>query len=208
VRLAVWLAVLASVALLAFALRTRILRAAGWSLVADDPIGPADVIVLTIDAGAAGVLEAADLVREGIANRVAVFVEKPDPVDNEYIRRGYKYEDRADRWLRMLTNMGVTNLERIPVPVNGTEAEGQFLPQWCAERHLGVVVVVTTPDHSRRVRRVLRREMKGHATKVMVRATRFSVFQPDAWWQTRAGTRVGLVELEKLFLDVSRHPFN
>ena len=57
------------------AIRTPVLRAAGWALVITNaPAGPADIIVVAVDADGAGVLEAADLVHEGVATRVAVFV--------------------------------------------------------------------------------------------------------------------------------------
>src|SRR6266446_8033482 len=88
-----WVLIL-SVALLAVtimtvpAIRTPILLAAGWALVVDEPVGPADVIVVAIDAGGAGLLEAADLVHSGIATRVAVFSDPPDAVAREFIRRG------------------------------------------------------------------------------------------------------------------------
>ena len=44
------------------AVREPVLRAAGRTLVVDDPIAPADMIVVSLDSGGAGVLEAADLV--------------------------------------------------------------------------------------------------------------------------------------------------
>ena len=44
--------------------RIPILRELGSSLVYRDPLTPADVIVVTLDSGGAGSLEAADLVRE------------------------------------------------------------------------------------------------------------------------------------------------
>src|ERR1700731_869711 len=44
------------------AIRTPILRAAGWALVVDEPLEPADIIVIAVDADGPGVLEAADLV--------------------------------------------------------------------------------------------------------------------------------------------------
>jgi hypothetical protein len=68
-------------------------------------------------------------------------------------------------------------------------------------------VVVTTSDHTRRLRRVLRRSMDGHATRIAVRAARYSPFDPDRWWETRTGARTGIVELQKLLFDVARHPF-
>jgi len=48
------------------AVRTPVLRAAGWALVVDEPVAPADVIVISLDSGGAGALEAADLVQSGI----------------------------------------------------------------------------------------------------------------------------------------------
>lgn len=49
--------------------REPVLRAAGWALVVNEPVEPADIIVVTVDSGSAGALEAADLVQSGIAKR-------------------------------------------------------------------------------------------------------------------------------------------
>jgi hypothetical protein len=43
---------------------------------------------------------------------------------------------------------------------------------------------------------------------VSVRAARYGPFHPDRWWLTREGIRVGVVELQKLLLDVVRHPLS
>jgi uncharacterized SAM-binding protein YcdF (DUF218 family) len=209
-----WAIVLAALALAALAIvavrpiREPILRAAGWALVADnEPVGTADVIVLSIGSGGAGALEAADLVKSGVSKRVAVFADPPSGEDFEFIRRGLPYEDAAARQIRQLKMLGVTDVEKIS-RVNGTDSEGQALPRWCDEQHLRSIVVVTTKDHSRRLRRVLDRDMKGHATKVSVRAARYSNFDPDRWWRTRGGARIEIVELQKLLLDFVLHPLS
>lgn len=189
--------------------RGPILRAAGGALVVDDALGPADIIVVATGADGAGVLEAADLVRSGVATRVAVFADPPDPVvDREFLRRGIPYEDAAARSVRQLGALGVQTIEQIPRAVAGTEDEGRALPEWCDQRRFRSVVVVTTSDHSRRLRRLLRRAMKGHETRVMVRPARYSQFDPDRWWETREGTRTQVIELQKLFLDVVLHPMS
>src|SRR5256885_15163291 len=90
-------AVAGAVALGVSPFRTAIFRAAGRALVAEDPIEPADVIVIASNADGSGVLEAADLVGKGIATRVAVFADPPDAVDREVLRRGLPYEDAAAR---------------------------------------------------------------------------------------------------------------
>src|SRR5882757_185165 len=94
-----WAPILVMVALAAFAivavrsLREPILRAAGWALVVDEPVAPADIIVVSLDSDGAGALEAADLVQSGIATRVAVFTDRPSGEDHEFVRRGLPYDD-------------------------------------------------------------------------------------------------------------------
>jgi hypothetical protein len=188
--------------------RTPILRSLGWALVVDDPLDSADVIVVAIDAGSAGVLEAADLVHSGVSSRVAVFADPPDDVDREFLRRGIPYEDAAARLIQQLRALGVTNVERIPRPVAGTEEAGSVLPQWCGERQLRSIVVVSNADHTRRIRRVLHRAMAGRQVRVFVRGSHYSGFDPDRWWQSRGALRTGIVELQKLLFEVARHPLS
>ena len=208
-----WAPILVVLALTAFAivairpLREPVLRAAGWALVVNEPVASADIIVLSFESGGAGALEAADLVQSGVAKRVAVFQDPPSGEDNEFIRRGLPYEDEAARQIRQLKMLGVTDVVKIS-RVEGTESEGQVLPQWCDEQHLKSIVVVATKDHSRRLRRVLDRAMKGHPTNVTVQAAHYSDFDPDRWWETRGGVRTEIVELQKLLLDVVLHPLS
>jgi hypothetical protein len=198
------LAMAAIVAVLS--VREPILRAAGWALVVNEPLAPADVIVVSLDSGGAGALEAADLVQSGIAKRVAVFADPPSGDDHEFIRRGLPYEDRAARQIRQLRWLGVTDVVKIPVVEAGTQTEEQVLPLWCDQHQFRSIVLVTSRDHSRRVRRVLDRVMKGHPTRVAVRPEHYSNFDPDRWWKTRAGMRTEIIELQKLLLEVVLHP--
>ena len=94
--------------------REPVLRAAGWALVVNEPIAPADIIVVSPDSGGAGALEAADLVQSGIATRVAVFTDPPSGEDHEFIRRGLPYEDEGARQIRQLKWLGVTDVVQIP----------------------------------------------------------------------------------------------
>jgi uncharacterized SAM-binding protein YcdF (DUF218 family) len=208
-----WAAVLAALALAGFAIvairpvREPVLRALGWALVASDPVAPADVIVLTLNSGGAGALEAADLVHGGVSKRVAVFEDPPSGEDFEFIRRGLPYDNASSRQIRELAALGLTNVERIS-KIDGTESEGRALPQWTDAQGLKSIIVVAARDHSRRLRRVLGRAMTGHSTRVAVKAARYSNFDPDRWWETRSGVRTEIVELEKLLLDYLMHPIS
>jgi hypothetical protein len=188
--------------------RESLLRAAGWVLLVNEPVEPADIIVVATDADGPGVLEAADLVRRGIATRVAVFADPPGRVDREFIRRGVPYEDEAARLTRQLRSLGVMAIEQLPRADAGTQGEADVLPGWCDQHQFRSVVVVTTADHSRRLRRVLRRAMRGHPTRVTVRPAPHSEFDPDRWWESRGGIRTEIIELQKLLLDIARHPLS
>jgi len=185
--------------------RQALFRAAGRALVADDTVTHVDVIVIAVDDYGAGVLEAADLVHQGIASRVALFSDPPDVSDREFARRGVPYYDAAALSVQQLHALGVSAVEVIERSVGGTEEEGLVLPRWCAERNYHSVLLVTSADHSRRVRRVMRRAFTKQGIELMVRYSRFSRFDPAAWWHTRTGIRTELVESEKLLVDVLLH---
>jgi hypothetical protein len=208
-----WATIIAALVLAAFVIvavppiRESLLRGAGWALVAyRESLVPADIIVLTVDSGGAGALEAADLVHSGVSKRVAIFDQPPKIEHTEFVRRGLPYEDEGARQVRELATLGVTDVVHIS-KVNGTGDEGQALPQWSDEQHLQSMVVVATRDHSRRLRRVLDRAMKGRLTQVTVQAARYSDFDPDRWWETREGIRTEITELQKMLLDLVLHPF-
>jgi hypothetical protein len=213
-----WAPILVVLALAAFAivairpLREPVLRAAGWALVVNEPVASADIIVLSLDSGPAGALEAADLVQSGVSKRVAVFMDPPSGEDHEFIRRGLPYEDAGARQIRQLGWLGVTDVVQIPrteaETEAGTEGEGQVLPPWCDQHQFRSIVFVAARDHSRRLRRVLDRVMKGHPTRVTVQPARHSSFDPDRWWETRDGVRTEIVELQELVLDVVLHPMS
>jgi uncharacterized SAM-binding protein YcdF (DUF218 family) len=187
------------------AARVPLLRAAGWALVAADPLERADVIVIAAYADGEGVLEAAELVKAGFATRVAIFAAVPDAVDREILRRGLPFESGASLATRQLKALGVTAIEEIAL-ASGTHAEAELLPPWCDREGIRSLIFVTTPDHSRRLRRVLQRAMAGRPTKIMVHPARYSTFDPDSWWQSRDSIRTEIVEFQKLVLDVISHP--
>jgi hypothetical protein len=208
-RLATILVVVAAAvaALFAFpSFREPVLRAAGWALVVNEPLAPVDIIVISLDSGGAGALEAADLVQSGIATRVAVFTDPPSGEDHEFIRRGLPYDDASARQIRQLTWLGVADVMQIPRTNVGTEGEGEVLPRWCDQHQFHSIVFVAARDHSRRLRRVLDRVMKDHPTRITVQPAHYSSFDPDTWWETRGGIRTEIIEFQKLVLETILHP--
>jgi hypothetical protein len=196
----------AAVFVVAFVLRIPLLRGVGHALVATEPVASADVIVVAADAGGAGVLEAADLVSDGVASRVAVVGEPPRLEDLEFVRRGLPDTGAAAVKLRELALLGIADVELIAAGDSGTHADSDALRSWCDRTRYGSVIVVVNADHSRRMKRIIERSLKGQPTRVIVRSSRYSAFDPDHWWETREGFRTTIIEWQKLALDVVLHP--
>jgi len=189
-------------------LRVVPLRWVGHALVSNDPLVRADIAIVPEWAGGAGALEVADLIHDGMVDRVGVLATPALREEQEFRRRGVAYEDQAARLIHQMIALGVQKPERLPTAATGTEAEGTELADWCRANPVREMVIISPPDHSRRVRRVLRRSMGQCAANVSVRTTRYSNFDPDHWFETRWGMRTAVTELEKLILDVVRHPFS
>ena len=186
--------------------RHALLRSAGWMLVAEDPPAHADIIIVSTDSLAAGVLEAGKLVDAGYASRVALFDRPPSPLQVELMRRGLPNVDLQASLIELLHALGITAIEIIPAVV-GTNDEGDVLRKWCVAKGIRSVLFVSVADHSRRTRRVLGRTLGARGIAVTVRWARFSQFDPDTWWQSRNGQRVEIMESQKLLMDVLRHMF-
>lgn len=196
--------------ILAFSVRISrdyLLRSIGRLIVLQQPLPTsADIIVVAIDVDGAGTLEAADLVHRGLSTRVAVFNDPPTAVDREFLRRGLPYHDWGAISTRQLQMLGVQNVVLIPRSASGSQQEGEILPQWCEEQHYHSVVLVTSGDHSRRLARIMRRSLRTRQINVIIDISPYADFNLDSWWKTRAGVREGIFELQKLMLDVLRHP--
>ena len=189
--------------------RRSLLRAAGYALAVPDPlIHSADVVVVAIDAQGAATLEAADLIHQGVSSRVAVFADPPTAADQEFIRRGLPYDDRAAISDTQLHMLGVQSVERIPRYTSGSEQEGRILPGWCRQHGYHSAILVTSTDHARRLARIMRRATRKQDLRIVVVPSRYSNFKPDQWWKTRYGARTEIIEMEKLLLDLVRHPLS
>lgn len=189
------------------ALTPSIVRSVGGVLVATDVVDVVDVIVVPGWTHESGALEAADLYKRGIATRVAVLGPAPEPSRQELIRRGVVA--MGDPWVvSLMRRLGVQTIEVIPGYSTGTDADGKLIASWLEQNHVRSAVVVATSEHSRRLRRIMHRALEDDAASVLVVSARFSTYEPDRWWKTRAGVRTTLVELQKLLVDFVTHPFD
>jgi hypothetical protein len=96
---------------------------------ADEATEEVGAFVVMAEAGGARVLEATDLVRTGVATRMAVLASPADSDGREFICRGVPYADRTGVSSHRLPLPGVPIVDRIARADLGTTADvNVFLP--------------------------------------------------------------------------------
>jgi hypothetical protein len=191
----------------AWLLRVRLLTWAGTALSVTDPVRPADAAIMTTEDPLASAVEISDLYAAGVVPRVAFLQAQPAVVNLELARRGVELPTLED----VLVQLGVPKpaIVSIPAGEGGTTDGTAALADWCAANRIGTVIVVSTASHSRRVKRALGRALRarGVQVRVLMHSSNYEDFSLSNWWQTRRSLRTGLVELEKLGVDLLAHPF-
>jgi len=180
-------------------LRRPLLGAAGRFLVVEDPVQPADAIVVLSGSLPDRIMEAVDLYRDGLAPRV-VLTRAPELPGLSALRaRGGRLPDHHEQNRAVAEQLGVppSAVSIVPTIAASTLAEAREIARYLGEERLRTVLVVTSKLHARRARMTLRR-LAGDGVRIVVRPSRYDPFAPDDWWRHRAWTRRLVIEYLKL----------
>lgn len=173
-------------------------RLGGW-LVAEDPLEKADAILVLGGTMYERPLEAADLYREGWAPRLFLIRELADWGEGELLTRGIPYLRGIDIQVDTLQKLGVPR-EAITVleQANSTAQEADYAYDLVTRERFASVIVVTSKQHTRRARLVMRRRLDETGARVIVRASRYDRADVDRWWANRSTLRFTLFETQRL----------
>ncbi len=199
VRALVWIGLaLAAVAAVAV-LRRPLLGAVGRFLVVEDPVQPADAIVVLSGSVPDRVMEAVDLYQEGVAPRIVLTRAPEFPGLSTLRARGGRLLDHHEQNRSVAEQLGVppAAVSLVPTIAASTLAEAREIVRYLGEERLRTVLVVTSKLHARRARMTLR-QLAGDGVRIVVRPSRYDPFAPDDWWRHRAWTRRLVIEYLKL----------
>lgn len=179
--------------------RAPVLRAIGGALVAEDALGPVDVIAVSHADVRATALEAAALYREGVARRVVVAEAREDPLDRQLDALGVVLPSSHELAVAILERSGVPPeaIRVLPGSVDGTNTEITVLVRFANREKPGSLLYLTSRSHTARAGWRLRREAPG--TRILVRAPRSDDFRVDTWWHRRGSTREVMTEYLRSF---------
>ena len=186
-------------ALLLLLIAITLPRLGAW-LVVEDPLEKADAIIVLGGTMYERPLEAVELLKEGWADRVYLFQQVSDWGEASLIERKIPYTREVDLQIDVMQRLGVDK-SRIGVleQANSTADEADDVFELASREKLGRLIVITSKQHTRRARLVLRRRLTPINVTTIVRASRFDRSDVDRWWTNRSTLRFTLFETQRLF---------
>jgi uncharacterized SAM-binding protein YcdF (DUF218 family) len=191
---------------LAVAAHGPALRLIGRALVVEDPVAKVDAIVVVAGGTPSREDAAAALFREGLAPDVVLSNPfTPDRV-RQLITMGARRLDYQGESRLVLEQRGVPAqaIVALPQPVKTTEAELKVVGELARARGWRRVILVTSPQHSRRVKLVWSRQAPADIQSI-VRIAQDDDFLDD-WWRKRRQAEAVLHEylgLAAIYLGIS-----
>lgn len=194
-----WVAVIAVVAGVGYALALPLLRFAGRQMVDVDPPQRTDAMLVTAS-GLDRIVEAAELYRQGIAPVILLTLPPRDKAETFLLSRGIAVDLNEVRRKRILEALGVPGdaIVFLPDLVDSTAAEGRAFAKWADGRPIRSLTIVTSPYHTGRTRLTFEHMLAGKPISLRLHAATLIPFEPDTWWQDRDRLRNGIIELQKL----------
>jgi uncharacterized SAM-binding protein YcdF (DUF218 family) len=184
------LLLVATAAAAAWEARHAILSGAGALVVSEDPLGPAELMVVSNASARGDALEAARLYGAGISSRVVVLTWRAEPIDDEMRRLGVPYLPATELVHAILVHSGVPAgaIAVLPGPVDGLNSEIAVLATFAREHRPESLLFVTARTHTARARWLLRRTLPA-GMRVAVRSPPSDRFSPRSWWESRDQSR-------------------
>jgi uncharacterized SAM-binding protein YcdF (DUF218 family) len=174
--------VLAVILLALFAAGMLALRGAGHWLVREDPLTHADALAVLSGSMPYRAEAAARYFEAGYASEV--WVTRPEgPVEQlEELGIHYVGEDDYNRQILICLHVPETDIRILPDTIIDTEQEVEEIVRELRKTGKSSVIIVTSPEHTRRVRALWRKLAGEHLTAV-VRAAPEDPFDADHWWR-------------------------
>lgn len=180
--------------------RDPMLASAARFLIVAHPLEKADMVVCLSGSPVDRGLEAVQLIEEGYADRV--FIPREDPLEGIRVlhARGAVYPESRELVFEMLSALGLPSeaLASSDIPAGSIAGEALLVRNVAIAEGYRKIIVVTSPQQSRRAWIAFRHFFKDTDVGIIVRPTRFSGFQPDNWWKSRYYLRDVMLEYLKI----------
>lgn len=157
-------------------------RNLGRWLIREDPLSSADVIFVLSGSMPPRAEEAAKVFRKGYAPEV--WVSRPENPANQLGALGIRYVGEEEYNREILVHEGVPDevVHILPDSILNTEQEVREVAREMRRTGKRSVIIVTSPQHTRRVR-ALWKKLVGWNLTLVVHAAYEDPFDADHWWR-------------------------
>ena len=157
-------------------------RGVGRWLVRQDSLAPADAIVVLSGSMPYRAEEAGKIFQMGYSYEV--WISQPASARSDLNAMGILYAGEEDYSREVLVHEGVPEdaIHIFPDAIEDTEQEIDEVTREMQRQKKSTVKIVTSPQHTRRVRAIWR-EIAGKDTKLIVRAAPEDPFDANHWWR-------------------------
>jgi uncharacterized SAM-binding protein YcdF (DUF218 family) len=174
-----------AILLLLMVIGAVVFRNVGHWLVREDPLAKADVIVVLSGGLPFRAEGAASVFKSGYAP--AVWVSRPEGPQEELAALGIHFVGEEEYNREVLVQRGVPDaaIRIFPDTIVNTQDEVEEISRDMRRDGKHTVIIVTSPQHTRRVKALWRKSV-GDDPRVIVRAAWGDRFDADHWWRTTA----------------------
>ena len=175
--------------------------AVGRFLAREDPLEPADAIVVLAGTRVERPLEAVDLYLAHYAPRIVLsYGNLEDRAIRAVEQRGAHVLSDIDLLKAMMIDLGVP-AEALITPSRGhdnTVEEARTMREIALAHGWRRIIVVSSTYHLRRVSMAFARTFRGSDVQILVHGSRYDPSTPDRWWRRRGDVRWLVSELPKV----------
>ena len=173
-------------------------RHVGRWLIREDALAPADVILVLSGGMPQRAEEAASVFREGYAHEI--WVSRPEGPQAALQPLGVQFigEEEYDRLILIRQSVPETAIHILPDTIVDTEQEIEETAREMRHARKSSVIIVTSPEHTRRVR-ALWKKLVGSNIRVIVRGAPKDPFDADHWWRNTRDAYAVVREILGLF---------
>jgi len=179
-------AVVLLLAVAVWALHAPVLRAVAHALVVEDALADADALVVVAGDSPFREQAASDLFKQGWASRIVVSRPVNPASVAALVEMGVRPLDIQGESHAALLRFGIPRsaIVTLEQTVRTTEDELAQMRQEARARGWRRIILVTSPDHSRRVKTIWHRR-GGDGLEAIVRVSPYGRFPGDGWWRER-----------------------
>lgn len=170
---------------LLFALRHPLMSLAAWLWIVNDPPEKADAVLVLGGGMDSRPFAAADFYRRGLAPLVLVADTSKSPAVKLKVAPQDTEVARG-----ILRKLGVPDsaVQSFGNEVTSTREEAAGLRQWLEQHPVKRLIIPTDPFHTRRVRYIFERELRGTGVQLTVTSISNDRYDPLAWWKSEEAT--------------------